>query len=158
MKKIKLTKKWWAVIISAIIILVAGGVLLFIFNSHRVLTKSEYIKEVTFQKEDFDDLLSKYFDQISSYNGTKESTEKLESTANKFGEFVEELKKQLGPKVPAEASNHYKSMMAAYDTYLEAVDMYKKAVPKPLGDERTELLNEASQKMNEAGEAMKNIK
>lgn len=158
MKKIKLTKKWWTIIISAIIILVAGGVFLFIYNSNRVLTKSEYIKEVTFQKEDFDDLMSKYFDQISAYNGTKESTEKLESTANKFGEFVEELKKKLGPKVPSEASNHYKSMMAAYDTYLEAVDMYKKAVPKPLGEERTTLLKEAEQKMSEAQDAMKNIK
>ncbi|MBR2578904.1 MAG: hypothetical protein IKE41_02060 [Clostridia bacterium] len=158
MKQIKLTKKWWTIIISAIIVLVAGGVLLFVYNSHRVLTKSEYIKEVTFQKEDFDDLLSKYFDQISSYNGTKESTEKLEATANKFSEFVEELKKQLGPKVPSEASGHYRSMMAAYDIYLEAVNMYKKAVPKPLGEERTTLLNEASQKMNEAQDAMKNIK
>lgn len=158
MKKIKLNKKWWAVIISAIIILLAGGIFLFVYNSHRVLTKSEYIKEVTFQKEDFDDLMSKYFDQISSYNGTKQSTEKLESTANKFGEFVEELKKQLGPKVPSEASSHYKSMMAAYDIYLEAVDMYKKAVPKPLGEERTALLKEAEQKMNEAQDAMKNIK
>lgn len=158
MKKIKLTKKWWTLIISAIIILVVGGVLLFIYNSNRVFTKSEYIKEVTYQKEDFDDLMNKYFDQIVSYNGTKESTEKLENTANKFGEFVEELKKQLGPKVPSEASSHYQGMIAAYDIYLEAVDMYKKAVPKPLGEERTSLLKEAENKMNEAKEAMKNIK
>ncbi len=158
MKKIKLTKKWWTVIISAIIVLAVSGVFLFIYNSNRVLTKAEYIKEVTYQKEDFDDLLSKYFDQITSYNGTKESTEKLESTANKFGEFVAELKKQLGPKVPSEASSHYNSMMAAYDMYVEAVDMYKKAVPKPLGEERTALLKEAENKMVEAKEAMKNIK
>lgn len=158
MKKIELNKKWWTLIISAIIILVAGGVFLFIYNSHRVFTKSEYIKEVTYQKEDFDDLMNKYFDQIVSYNGTKEATEKLENTANKFSEFVEELKKQLGPKVPAEASSHYKSMMAAYDIYLEAVDMYKKAVPKPLGEERTTLIKEAETKMNEAKDAMKNIK
>ena len=89
---------------------------------------------------------------------TKESTEKLEDTANKFGKFVEALKKQLGPKVPSEASSHYQSMMAAYDIYLEAVDMYKKAVPKPLGEERSKLLKEAENKMNEAKEAMKNIK
>ena len=158
MKKIKLTKKWWIAIISVIIILAAGGIFLFFYNSSRVFTKAEYIKEVTYQKEDFDDLLDKYFDQITSYNGTKESTEKLESTANKFSEFVAELEKQLGPKVPSEASSHYQGMMAAYDIYLEAVDMYKKAVPKPLGEERTTLLKEAENKMNEAEEAMKNIK
>lgn len=158
MKQIKLTKKWWTIIISAIIVLVAGGIFLYIYNSHRVLTKAEYIKEVTFQKEDFDDLLSQYFDEITSYNGTKESTEKIETTANKFGEFVTELKKQLGPKVPSEASSHYQGMIAAYEIYLEAIDMYKKAVPKPLGEERTSLLKEAENKMVEAKEAMKNIK
>ncbi len=158
MKKIKLTKKWWTLIISAIIVLVAGSVFLFIYNSHRVFTKSEYIKEVTFQKEDFDDLMNKYMDQVISYNGTKESTEKLESTANKFETFVDELKKQLGPRVPSEASGHYQGMMAAYDIYLDAVDMYKKAVPKPIGEERSTLLKEAEGKMREAKEAMKNIK
>ena len=115
MKKIKLTKKWWIIIISAIVVLVGGGILLFAINSHRVLTKSEYVKEVTYQKEDFDDLLSKYLDQVTSYNGTKNATEKLENTAAKFTTFVEELKKQLGPKVPIEASRHYENMIKAYE-------------------------------------------
>ena len=153
-----MTKKMWIAIVSAIVILVGGGILLFVINSHRVLTKSEYIKEVTFQKEDFDDLMNKYFDQIISYNGTKEATEKLENTAAKFNTFVDELKKQLGPKVPAEASSHYQSMMNAYDIYLEAVNMYKNAVPKPLGEERNSLLKDAENKLNEAKEAMKNLK
>lgn len=153
-----MSKKWWIAIISSVIILVGGGILLFYVNSHRVLTKSEYIKEVVFQKEDFDDLLNKYQDQIISYDGTVEATEKLESTASKFGKFLEELKKQLGPKVPSEASSHYQSMLQAYDIYLEAVDMYKNAVPKPLGEERNTLMKDAENKLNEAKQAMKNLK
>lgn len=158
LKKIKLTKKWWIAIISAIIIVLCGGIFLYVLNSNRVLTKSEYIKEVAFQKEDFDVLLNKYLDQVISYNGTKEATEKLENTASKFKQFVEELKKKLGPKVPSEARNHYQNMISAYDEYLEAVDMYKKAVPKPLGEERDTLLKEAQDKLRAAKESMKNLK
>ena len=158
MQKIRLTKKWWIIIISAVAVLLGGAILLFAINSHRVLTKSEYIKEVTYQKEDFDDLLNKYFDQMTSYNGTKEATEKLEHTAAKFNTFVEELKKQLGPKVPSEASSHYQSMIKAYEIYLDAINSYKNAVPKPIGEERNTLIKEADAKIKEAEEAMKNLK
>lgn len=158
MLNFKFDKKLWILIISSVIILTCGGVFLYVINSQRVLTKSEYVKEAIYQKDDFEDLFDVYFDQIVSYNGTKEATEKLEDTADKFTVFVEQLKEKLGPKVPREAASHYESMMKAYEIYLEAVDMYKKAVPKPIGEERTILLKEAEEKLQEARTAMKNLK
>ena len=49
-------------------------------------------------------------------------------------------------------------MRDAYKIYLEAIEMYKKAMPKKLSDERNQLLSEARNKLNEAKEAMKNLK
>ena len=45
-----------------------------------------------------------------------------------------------------------------YKIYLEAIEIYKKAMPKKLSDERNQLLSEARNKLNEAKEAMKNLK
>ena len=74
-----------------------------------------------------------------------------------FPKFVSNLEEKLGPRVPAEARSHYNQMMAAYKIYLEAIEMYKKAVPKNFGEERTTLINEAQNKLAEAKSAMQNI-
>lgn len=154
----KMNKNRWIILIFTLAILIGGGIFLFMVNSSRVLTKSEYVKEAVFQKEDFEDLLDNYLDQVVSYNGTREATEKLENTATKLTEFVTKLRNELGPRVPKEASGHYDSMIKAYEMYVESVDMYKKAVPKPGGEERNTLLKEAGEKLKEAKEAMKNLK
>lgn len=157
MKSLKLSRK--SVIFGVIILLIVilGAITFAIFSRNTVFTKAEYVKEVVLQNQDFNDLLDKYIDQIISYNGSKEATEKLETTAQKLSDFVSTLKEKLGPKVPNESKNHYDKMMAAYDIYLEAIDMYKKAVPKNLGEERNALIAEAESKLSEAKKAMKEL-
>lgn len=154
----KLSKKQ-IIIVSSVFVLVLAAIAYFVFENRtdRVFTKSEYIKEVVVQNDNFNDLLDKFLDQTTSYNGTKEATEKLENTANKFSEFVAALKIKLGPKVPHESAEHYKAMMEVYDIYLEAISMYKKAVPKNLGEDRTKEIGQAAKKLMQAEEAMKNI-
>ena len=49
-------------------------------------------------------------------------------------------------------------MLDAYKIYLEAVELYRKALPKKLSDERNQLLTEARNKLSQAKEAMKNLK
>ena len=157
MKSLKFSRK--SVIFGGItlLIVILGAIIFAIFSRNTVFTKAEYVKEVVFQNQDFNDLLDKYIDQIISYNGSKEATEKLETTAQKLSDFVSTLKEKLGPKVPNESKNHYDKMMAAYDIYLEAIDMYKKAVPKNLGDERKALIAEAESKLSEAKKTMKEL-
>ncbi len=157
MKFLKLEKKWIIAIIGVIIIGIAGFIFFYEKNSNKVFTRSEYIKEVIIQNQSFEDLLDKFLDQVVTYNGTKEATEKLENTAAKFSNFVNALKEKLRPKVPHDSRKHYDSMIAAYNIYLEAIEMYKKAVPKNLGEERTAQLKEAQDKLSEARKAMKNL-
>lgn len=149
--------KWWIIIIF-LIILILGG--LFFFNKQKapsVFTKAEYIKEVIVQNEQFESVLDNFLDQVSSYNGSKEATEKLNNTANKFTEFVDNLEKSLKNRIPQDSKSHYEQMIAAYKLYLEAIEAYRTSVPKNLGEERTNLIAEAKNKLNNARNAMKNI-
>ncbi len=41
--------------------------------------------------------------------------------------------------------------------YVEAINMYKKAVPKNLGEERSALISEAESKLSQAKKAMKEL-
>ncbi len=157
MKFPKLEKKWIIAIIGVIIIAVTGVIFFYEKNSNKVFTRSEYIKEVVIQNQNFEDLLDNFLDQVVTYSGTKEETEKLDNTATKLENFVKALKEKLGPKVPYDSKTHYESMIAAYEIYLEAVNMYKKAVPKTLGAERTTQMKEAENKLADAREAMKNL-
>lgn len=157
MKKIKLTKKQIIIVISMLIAALIGGITLYTIHFRNVFTKPEFVKEVCIQNTSFNQLLDKFLDQVASYDGTKESTEKLEKTANKFEKFIQALKEKLGPKVPNECKKYYENMMNAYDMYLQSIDMYKKAVPKNLSEERTTLMQQAEQKLKEAQSAMKNL-
>lgn len=158
MKSFKLEKKWIILISGAIILCVAGLVLFYQKNVPTTFTQAEYIKEVIVQNQSFNNTLDNFLDEVSSYTGSKEDTEKLENTANKLKNFVSELEKQLGPRVPNTSKEHYQKMMDAYNMYLEGIDMYKKAVPKNLGDERNAQIREAQDKIFEARNQMKNLK
>lgn len=156
MKK-KQKNKWWIIII-ALIALILGGLLFYNRqNTPSVFTKAEYIKEVVVQNEQFESVLDNFLDQISSYNGSKKATEKLNNTADKFTEFVDNLEKSLAHRVPSDSKSHYEQMMAAYKLYLEAIEAYRTSVPKSLGEERDNLIIEAKNKLNNARNAMKNI-
>ena len=157
MKSLKLSRK--SIIIGSVglVVVLIGAIVFAIFSRNTVFTKAEYVKEVVLQNQDFNDLLDKYIDQIISYNGSKSSTEKLEVTAQKLSDFVDKLKEKLGPKVPSESKDHYNKMMSAYDMYVEAINMYKKAVPKNLGEERSTLISEAESKLSQAKKAMKQL-
>lgn len=158
MKSFKLEKKWIILISGAIILCVVGLVFFYQKNVPTTFTQAEYIKEVIVQNQSFNNTLDNFLDEVSSYTGSKEDTEKLENTANKLKNFVSELDKQLGPRVPSTSKEHYQKMMDAYDMYLEGIDMYKKAVPKNLGDERNAQIREAQDKIFEARNQMKNLK
>ena len=158
MKFWKLNKKWTITIIGVIIVGAIGTAIFYGINTKRVFTRSEYIKEVVVQNQNFEKLLDNFLDKVVSYNGTKEATEKLEDTAAKFSNFVTALKEKLGPKVPYDCKTHYEKMIAAYNIYLEAIDMYKIAVPKNLSAERTDEIKAAENKLTEARTAMKNLK
>ena len=157
MKLLKLEKKWIITIIGVIIVAIIGAVFFYEKNTNRVFTRTEYVKEVVIQNQSFEDLLDNFLDQVVTYDGTKAATEKLETTATKFENFVNALKEKLKPKVPYDSMSHYEKMIAAYNIYLEAIDMYKKAVPKNLGEERTTQIREAENKLTEARKAMKNL-
>lgn len=158
MKSFKLEKKWIILISGAIILCVVGLVFFYQKNVPTTFTQTEYIKEVIVQNQSFNNTLDNFLDEVSSYTGSKEDTEKLENTANKLKNFVSELEKQLGPRVPSTSKEHYQKMMDAYNVYLEGIDMYKKAVPKNLGDERNAQIKEAQDKIFEARNQMKNLK
>ena len=149
---------WWIIIMSLVILMLSG---IFFFNNQKtksVFTKAEYIKEVVVQNEQFESVLDNFLDQVSSYNGSKQATEKLNNTANKFTEFVDDLEKKLKGRVPQESKGHYEQMISAYRLYLEAIEAYRTSVPKNLGEERNNLIAEAKNKLNNARDAMKNIK
>ncbi len=158
MEKKQISKKWIIVVLILAVIGSIGAIFFYEKTSTRVFTKSEYIKEVIVQNQDFESALDSFLDQVASYNGSASSTEKLENTASKFPEFVKDLEEKLGPRVPHESKSHYTQMISAYKIYLEAIDMYKRYVPKNPGDERSALIKEADSKLAEAYEAMKNIK
>ncbi len=158
MKSFKLEKKWIILIFGAIILCVVGLIFFYQKNVPTTFTQAEYIKEVIVQNENFNNALDNFLDEISSYSGSREDTQKLENTANKLRNFVNELEKQLGPKVPNSSREHYQKMIDAYNIYLEGIDMYKKAVQKNLGDERNAQIKEAQNKIFEARNQMKNLK
>ncbi len=158
MEKTKPKKRWIIVVAGVIILGVFGLVLFYQKNVPTVFTQSEYIKEVIIQNQSFNDTLDKFLDEVTSYDGSKEDTEKLENTANKLKNFVNELEKQLGPKVPTSSKEHYQKMIEAYNMYLEGIEMYKKAVPKNLGEERNIQIKQAQDKISEAKKTMKNLK
>lgn len=154
----KRNKKFVIGIIAAVVLALVGGIFLFERMSVKVFTKSEYIKEVIIQNRDFETAFDSFLDQVYSYDGSKAATEKVQVTAEKFPQFVSDLEEKLGPRVPGEVRNHYNQMIAAYKIYLEAIDLYKRAVPKNLGEERDTLMKQAGDKVEEAKNAMKNLK
>ena len=155
--KKKISKAWLTTIVVFVALLFAGAGFLYYKNSTRLFSRSEYIKEVIVQNDDFNTLIDEFLDKVSSYGGTLEDTEKLEKSANKVAEFVSVLKKKLGPRVGEDSKEHYEKMMAAYDVYLEAVDMYRKAVPKNIGEERSQMIYDAQVKLLEAQKNMKSL-
>lgn len=153
----KKSKNWIIGLVLFLTISIIGAIVYYEKMTPKVFTKAEYVKEVIIQNQDFEKALDSFLDQVFSFNGSQASTEKLENTATKFPEFVEKLETKLEPRVPHESKSHYDNMIAAYKIYLEAIDMYRKAVPKNLGEERTTLINEAKSKLEEARQAMKNL-
>lgn len=123
----------------------------------QVFTKPEYIKEVIAQKSNFDNVLDNFLDQIDTYNGTEESNERVERFVNQADTFIKNMQQQLGPKVPDDSKDHYNKMMKAYEKYLEAMRLYQKALPKELGEERSQEIKTAERKLNEANNDMMNL-
>ncbi|MBR0423226.1 MAG: hypothetical protein IJJ04_01085 [Clostridia bacterium] len=159
LKKLKLnTKTKWIVFLSAIVVVIIAGVFLYQKSTTKVFTQQEYVKEVIIQNDNFNNLLDEFLDQVANYNGTVESTKKIEETASRFNTFYNGLETKLKPRVPSSSKDHYNKMLDAYKTYLDAIEMYKKALPKKLSDERNQLLSDARNKLNEAKETMKNLK
>lgn len=155
--KKKIGKNWIIALAALFVLFLAGIGFLYYRNATRIFDRSEYIKEVIVQNDDFNNLVDQFLDKVSSYNGTAEDTEKVENSAKKVEEFVSKLKEKLGPRVGEESKDHYEKMMAAYDKYVEAINMYKKAVPKNFGDEREQLIYEAQSKLIEAQKDMKSL-
>ncbi len=153
----KIGKKWTVAIIIFVVLCVFGAGFLYYRNAVRPFTRSEYIKEVIVQNDDFNNLIDDFLDKVSSYRGTQEDTEKLDASANNVIKFVSALKEKLGPRVGDDSKEHYEKMIAAYDKYLEAIEMYKKVVPKSAGEERAHQIHEAQQKLIDAQTAMKNL-
>ena len=155
----KLSKKTkWIISITAVILVAIIGVILYQKSANRIFTQPEYVKEVIIQNENFNNLLDEFLDQVENYNGTVEATKKLEETAGRFNTFYDGLEAKLKPHVPSTSKEHYNQMIDAYKIYLESVELYKKALPKKLSDERNQLLAEARNKLSQAKEAMKNLK
>ena len=126
-------------------------------NSQKTFTKPEYIKEVIVQKTNFDNVLDNFLDQVDTYNGTEESDERIERFVNQADTFIKNMQEQLGPKVPSESKDHYDKMMNAYKKYSEAMKLYQKALPKELGEERSNEIKTAEGKLNEANNDMMNL-
>lgn len=122
------------------------------------LTRPEYIKEVVVLKSKFDDMIGDFLDQVDTYSGTKESTQRLNSLAEQLESYVRYIKDNLGPIVPEESKKHYDDMMLSYNIYLESVNIYKENLPKDLGDERNNAISLAESKLKQANDAMMNIK
>lgn len=155
----KLSKKTkWIISITAVILVAIIGVILYQKSANRIFTQPEYVKEVIIQNENFNNLLDEFLDQVENYNGTVEATKKLEETAGRFNTFYDGLETKLKPHVPSTSKEHYNQMIDAYKIYLESVELYRKALPKKLSDERNQLLAEARNKLSQAKEAMKNLK
>ncbi len=152
-----LNKKWTISIITAIVLCITGIIFFYYKNNTRVFTRSEYIKEVVIQNQNFNNLLDEFLDKVDSYSGSKESIDQLENSANKITRFTEALKEQLGPKVPSDSKSHYEGMIKAYNMYIDSIELYKKAVPKNLGEERTSLMNQAQEQLTAAQKEMKNL-
>jgi hypothetical protein len=149
-------KKLWTIIICASFGIIVAVVMFcwFQFGGH-TFTKPEYIREVVIQSKNFEGVMDDFLDQVDTYNGTEESDERIEYAAQKAAIFVENLRSLLGPKVPGDAREHFKNMMLAYDMYLESIDLYKEALPKPLGEERNNGIKKAGEKFAQARETMK---
>ena len=150
--------KWIIGIVLTLVVVTIGSVVYYEKTSPKVFTKTEYVREVIFQNKEFEKVLDNFLDQVFSYDGTKASTEKLNNTAAKFPEFVEGLETKLEPRVPHESQDHFDQMIEAYKVYLDAIEMYRKAVLKNDIEERNILMSEAKTKLEEAKNTMKNIK
>ena len=154
----KMNKKLVLGIAAAVILVLVGGIFFFEKTSVKVFTKSEYVKEVIVQNKAFETSLDNFLDQVYAYDSSKAATEKFQTTAEKFPKFVSDLEEKLGARVPSEVRPHYDQMIAAYKVYLEAIDLYKRAVPKNIGEERETMMKEAAEKLSQAKEAMGSLK
>lgn len=155
--KKKIGKNWIIAISIFVVLCVLGAGFLYYKNVVRPFTRSEYIKEVIVQNEDFNNLIDDFLNKVSAYKGTQEDIEKVDESANKITTFVSTLKEKLGPRVGDDSKEHYEKMMAAYDKYVESIDMYKKVLPKSAGEERAQQLYEAQKKLIEAQMDMKSL-
>ena len=120
-------------------------------------TKPEYIKEVIVHKEKFNDIMDKFLDQVDTYDGTEEAKNKLSSELAEATEYVNNIKADLGSKIPEDCREHYNNMIAAYNLYLEGMNIYVQNLPKALGDERNNAIKQAEDKLHEAQNAMMNL-
>lgn len=150
--------KKWIITVAVFLGLCSIGIgFLYYKHATRHFTRSEYIKEVIIQNDDFNNLIDEFLDKVSSYSGTQEDIEKVENSAGKITEFVSVLKEKLGPRVADDSKEHYDKMIKAYDMYIEAIEMYKRTTPKNAGPERSQQMYEAQQKLIEAQNAMKSL-
>lgn len=139
-----------------------GLLLLFLnncsFQQNEKITMAEYMKEVVEYNTKFNNAIDEVLDQIETFSGSETAKERLNTLLNNAVNIIEYLQNDLGPKIPAEASKHYSSMMEAYMLYKDGLEIYRKYVPVPLGEERKNNLKTAEDKFEQALQKLKNIK
>ena len=85
--------KKWIIAVAVFLGLCSIGIgFLYYKHATRHFTRSEYIKEVIIQNDDFNNLIDEFLDKVSSYTGTQEDIEKVENSAGKITDFVSVLK------------------------------------------------------------------
>jgi hypothetical protein len=155
----KITKKKIITAVLIVILAVAGGVFFYLYIKRQPpFTQPEYIKEVVLQKDDFDDIRDNFLDTAEVYSGTNEDNARIIKLYNQAVNFVKLLNEKLGPKVPSASKEHFKGMMQAYQQYLNAMEIYKTALPKPLSDNRNAEIKKAKEGIRSANSAMLNLK
>lgn len=128
------------------------------FGQSPKITVPEYTKEVVLQNTKFNASIDEVLDQIETYNGSQESLDRLNKLIESSLNIINYLRDDLGPKVPNESIEHYKSMIGAYTLYQEGLELYRDNVPKPLNEERDNNIKSAENKFEEGKNALKNIK
>lgn len=144
----------WYMIFVTIICLGLG---IYYFRTGQKMSAPEYTKEIVVQNTKFNNMLNEIFDQAETYNGSKESKERLDKLIENALEIIYYLK-GLGSSISQEYASHYKQMIGAYEMYEEALHLYKESIPMSLSDKRNDNIKLAEKKFEEAKNAIQSIK
>ncbi len=154
-------KKIIIIAISTAIVAILIGIFLFFRMQSKkriVFTEPEYLKEIILQKENFDGICDNFLDIADTFSNSQTDIKNLELRYNQAKKFVDLLETRLSPMVPEKSKNHFKNMMAVYRNYLEALEVYKNALPMELGEDRNTEIDRAANMFKECSDSFKNLK